>query len=390
MKGTPYWQLSSLYFFYFAVIGALIPYLGLYLQEKNFSAQEIGQLTAFLLITKIVSPALWGWLADHTGRHMYFVRLGSVCAFVFFTGFLFGESYAWLAAVILCFSFFFNAVMPQVEVTTLVYIAKQTHLYSKIRLWGSVSFVVMVLILGVYFEYYSVLFLPWFVIASLFALVICSFLTREHTTKIVEAESNLSLWESIKRPPVFALLIACLLLQASHGPYYTFYSIYLEEYDYSRNIIGIMWSVGVIAEIIAFAYMPRFLQRFNLRHLFMLSMALSALRWVMIAYCIESFVLLFLAQLLHAASFGLYHAVGIHFIHHYFPGKLKGRGQALYVSFSFGIGGALGSFLSGYTWELSASLSYIWASAACLLAFYLAMFKMENLYLPSEEKSTNT
>ena len=144
LKHTPYWRLSGFYFFYFASLGILVPYWGLYLQWLDFSAREIGELTAILLATRIVAPNIWGWIADHHGQRMRIVRFASFAGALAFAGILLDNSYLWIAIVMLVFSFFWNASLPQFEVTTLQHLGEQSHYYSKIRLWGSIGFIITI------------------------------------------------------------------------------------------------------------------------------------------------------------------------------------------------------------------------------------------------------
>jgi PPP family 3-phenylpropionic acid transporter len=83
------------------------------------------------------------------------------------------------------------------------------------------------------------------------------------------------------------------------------------------------------------------------------------------------------AQILHAASFGVYHAVAIQLIHNYFVGQHQGKGQALYSSVSFGAGGAIGSLYAGYTWEsLGTTATFMIAAVVSLLAAFIAYKKI--------------
>jgi len=176
----------------------------------------------------------------------------------------------------------------------------------------------------------------------------------------------------LRRPEVMALLAGCFLAQMSHGPYYAFYSIYLEDHGYTGGTIGQLWALGVIAEVALYLVMHRVLQRVGLRPLFLLSLALTTLRWVMIGLFPGSLPLLVLAQTLHAASFGIYHAVAIQLFHRFFVGRHQGRGQALYSSLSFGAGGAMGSLLSGYAWEdMGGQFTYLAAAGVAALALVI-------------------
>jgi PPP family 3-phenylpropionic acid transporter len=171
------------------------------------------------------------------------------------------------------------------------------------------------------------------------------------------------------QPSVFALLMACFLIQASHGPYYTFFSIYAEDHGYSRSLIGQLWSLGVVAEVAVFFYVHRWLPKFGAKTLLVLAMLLTVIRWWLIAFYVEYLPILLFAQLLHAASYGLFHASAIYLIDEHFIGSIQGRGQALFSSISFGLGGSLGSLMSGYTWNvIGPSYVYILAMSIALIA----------------------
>ncbi|MBR9805206.1 MFS transporter, partial [bacterium] len=114
----PYWRLSAFYFFYFALIGTIMPYWGLYLLDAGYSAREIGLFSAAMMGTKMVSPYLWGWLADRRGRRMPIIRLGALLGLLFFATIFFGSGFYYMLAVLLSFSFFWNAVISQFEAVT--------------------------------------------------------------------------------------------------------------------------------------------------------------------------------------------------------------------------------------------------------------------------------
>ncbi|HKJ22535.1 MAG TPA: MFS transporter, partial [Gammaproteobacteria bacterium] len=156
----PYWRLSAFYLFYFASLGALLPYWALYLTSLGFGPTAIGELMAAVMGTKIVAPNVWGWIADHTGRRMPVVRIACLAAAVTFAGVLWGHGYGWLMGVMLVFSFFWNAALPQVEATTLSHLGDNTHRYSIVRLWGSVGFILTVAALGELLERFSPAYIP--------------------------------------------------------------------------------------------------------------------------------------------------------------------------------------------------------------------------------------
>lgn len=374
---VPYWRLSGFYFAYFAALGAILPYWSLYLQSIEFDAKAIGQLTAILVASKIIAPNLWAWLADHLGRRMFIIRVGSFISLIAFAGAFFTTSFWGLVWVMLCFGFFWNATLPQFEVTTLNHLAESHHDYSRIRVWGSIGFVFTVWLLGMLFEYQPIkLLIPviFFIMALIF---ISSLLVSDH--KQISHTQSVSIIHTLKQPKVIALIATCFLMQASHAPYYTFYSIYLEQHQYSLGFIGNMWALGVIAEVFVFIYMHRLSRLCSIRSLLILSLLLAALRWLLIGYAVETMSIVIFAQLLHAASFGLYHACAISLFHEYFTGSIQGRGQAIYSSMSFGAGLTLGSFLSGYAWgSLGATVTFSTAAIVCLVAAVISWQWLES------------
>ncbi|MBL1276134.1 MAG: MFS transporter [Ectothiorhodospiraceae bacterium] len=366
----PYWRLSGFYLFYFALVGALIPYWSLYLKDLGFSARDIGMLMALVMATKIISPNVWGWVADRTGKRMMIVRLGCLLAAVAFAGVFLGDDYWWLVLVMLVFSFFWNATLPQFEATTFNYLGKESHRYSGIRLWGSVGFIVAVAALGPVLDVQGAAILPIIIMVLFVGMWISSLLVPEQAAQHLSL-SHEPLRKVLRRPEVMALLVVCFLLQVSHGPYYTFYTIYLEDHGYSRSVIGQLWALGVLAEVGVFMLMHRWVRRFGLRNLLLASLALTVVRWILIGQFPELSAVMIFAQVLHAASFGIYHAVAIQLIHRNFTGKNQGRGQALYSSLSFGAGGAVGSFASGLGWDTIGPANVYWLAALMSLAAFI-------------------
>lgn len=372
-SGLPYWRLSGFYAFYFATLGILVPYWGLYLQWEGFSARQIGELTAILLATRIVAPNIWGWIADHYGQRMRIVRLASFLSIVAFSTIFISQSYYWIAIVLVTFSFFWNASLPQFEVTTLQHLGEHSHHYSKIRVWGSIGFIGVVVFLGLFLDRYDAGVVPYALLFSMSGIWLIS-LTVPDSNSRHNSLPYIPIKQLLKQPPVRAFLVICFLMLVSHGPYYTFYSIYLEQHGYRRSLIGQLWALGVVAELLVFLVMHLWLPRFGLRNVLLGSILLAALRWLLIALYADQVFILIAAQSLHAASYGAYHAASIAWVHQYFTGRNQGRGQALYSSMSFGAGGAVGSLLSGYLWltpgpEITFMLAALTATSAFLVGF---------------------
>ncbi|WP_018993987.1 MULTISPECIES: MFS transporter [unclassified Thioalkalivibrio] len=356
-------RLSTVYFFYFASLGAFMPFWGPYLSEAGFSGSQIGELMAIVLATKIIAPNVWGWLADRAGAHMPITRWGAFGGVVAFAGVLLYTGYWWLAVVMAAFSFFWNAILPQFEATTMRTLGRDAHRYALVRLWGSVGFIVAVALLGWAFDQIDIAWLPWIVLGIFATLWLTTLWVREPVRDLDQDNNVPALVAVLKRPEVIALFVACFFMQASHGPYYAFFTLYLEEAGFSRAVAGQLWALGVAAEVVLFLLMPRLILRFGAWFLVSVALVLTTLRWGLLAAIPDSLPMLLFIQALHAASYGVYHAAAISLIHYFFPGRLQGRGQALYSSLAFGMGGASGSLVAGYLWDgISPASVYVFAA----------------------------
>ncbi|WP_456415872.1 MFS transporter [Thiolapillus sp.] len=367
----PYWRLSAFYFFYFAALGTLMPYWGLYLQSLGFDPFAIGSLMSILMATKIVAPNVWGWLGDHLGQRMLIVRLASLLALLAFLAMPAATGFAEIALIMVLYSFFWNASLPQFEAVTFNYLGKAVERYSRLRLWGSVGFIVTVVLVGYLVDRHGAGVVLTALLLVLAGIFLSSLLVRDKPG-IISTEAQPPILAVLKTPRIMAFFAAVFLMQMSHGPYYAFYSIYLQDFGYSKSSIGILWSIGVLAEVLLFVFMHRLMHRYSAALILQASLALAALRWLLIGYFPDVLALLVFSQLLHAASFGSFHAAAIHMVHGYFRGRHQGRGQALYSSLSFGAGGAVGTFTSGFLWEQwGAAFAYTMASAVALLGAWI-------------------
>jgi len=368
----PYGRLSTFYLFYFASVGAFIPYWSLYLQGRGFSVSQIAELLAVGMATRIVAPNVWGWIADHSASRMRIVRVSGLLAAILFAGVLLNDSYVWLLLVIAAYSFFWYASLPQFEATVLGHLGPDAHRYSAIRLWGSIGFILAVAGIGVVLDKYGSDQLPPFILLFLVGAWAVSLFTPDSPKPPGQANAP-SLSTVLRQPAVLALLAICFLMQASHGVYYGFFTLFLENHGYSRTLVGQLWALGVIAEIGIFVVMHRLLPRFGVRLLLLVTLVLAALRWLLIGLGVESIAIVLFAQLLHAFTFGVFHSATISVVHRIFPGQLQGRGQALYSSLGYGAGGAVGTLASGYIWSsVGAVYAFVFAAALCLGAWLVA------------------
>lgn len=342
------------------------------------SAEAIGILSAIVVVTKIFSSLIWGWVVDHTGRTIQVIRWTSFFSLLSFALVLFYQDFWSLFIILFIFSIFWSAALPLIEAVTLSHLGKESNSYTVVRIWGSISFIIAVLALGQFFDQQPIHYLVPVLLITMFLVWIHSLSLTE--IPVSHDDSNDTSFMSILlKPQVMALMLVCFLVQAGHGPYYTFFSIYLEEHNYSNSFIGIAWALGVLAEVLVYVFMHKVIGRFGLHKLMMLVLVLATIRWLLIAFFVDNVFVLLLSQCLHAATFGVYHAVAIQYIHREFKGKHQGRGQALYSSMSFGAGLALGSLISGYLWDYVGSMqTFVFAAILSAIGAVIAKLYLKN------------
>ena len=206
------------------------------------------------------------------------------------------------------------------------------------------------LVVGYVLDRLPLAVLLWIMLAILIAVTVLLMLVPE-AARAEHAHDHVPIGHVIRDPQVVALIVACALMAVAHGPYYTFYSLYLVDHGYTKGAVGWLWSVGVICEIAIFFWMAHLFRAFTLRQVLIASFALAAVRFAIIAWCADYLWLLLIAQTLHAASFGSFHAAALGYVQRFFSGRNQARGQAIYTSLTFGLGGTLGGVYAGYAWE---------------------------------------
>ncbi len=367
------WRLAAWYFFYFAFIGAFAPYFTLYLQSLGLAAPAIGTLMSLMLAMRLVAPNLWGWLSDHVGHKAPVVRASALLSVVGFLAFFVATDFWGLFAAMALMSFFWSASLPLVEAMTLRHLEGRAEHYGRIRLWGSVGFIAAVLGTGAWLDRAPLASLLWVNLALLVGIVACAWLLTDIPASR-SADTPMGFRSGLRRPEVLALLAACFFMSAAHGPFYVFYSIHLVDHGYDKTAVGVLWSLGVVAEIAVFVAMPMMERAWSVQAILRASLVLAVVRFLLIGWAADSVALLLVAQVMHGATFGAYHAAAVAALNRWFPARHQARVQALYGSISFGAGGMLGNLVSGAAWQglgpgLTFSLGSVLAAVGLLLTW---------------------
>jgi PPP family 3-phenylpropionic acid transporter len=362
--------LSMTYFFYFGQLGIFMPYIGLFLDDRGFSSAQIGTLLATTAIFRMLGPNLWANKADKNGNAGEVLRFGSLLSFVVFTAVFVVQGY-WLLTLTFCLMMmFWTAVLPQLEVITLSASAKSEGGYGKLRLWGSVGFIVCSLLAGSLIDVYGPSVVAVITCVSLLLIYVSSLLIVNPQKKDHTLQKEGGDWKQAFSVVFVVFMLANTLLQVSFGSYYNFFALYMNDLQYTGLETGAFIAVGVVAEVFIFIYAATLVKRFDVLHLLAVSILLTGIRWIGLAYFAHIGTVIVLCQILHAFSFALSHVASVYFLMHHFSERFQSRAQAIYLSVSFGAGSAIGSYIAGYLWDdgLGAKTSFIFSSGVAFLA----------------------
>lgn len=354
-------------FAYYGYVGVFSPYASLFFAHQGMSAPQIGVLMSMMQVMRIFGPAAWGWLADRSQRRVLVLRLTAIGALGACGGLLFGQGFAWYFTVMVAINTFTSAQGPLSEALMLSSMRGDLSHYGRLRLWGSIGFIAAVSAAGELLDRFGIVNMPWVALALL-ALVLCASLCMREAPQAPPEKNAPSVTQLMRRPEVIAFFTSTFLMIGAHAALYVFYSLYLSGLGYSNTVIGLMWSLGVLAEIAFFYYQAPIFRRLGVRALMLGCLLVAVVRFLLIGLGAESLALLVLAQLLHAATFGTHHSASVAMLQRWFSGPLQSQGQALYISISYGLGGTLGGLALSAAWDAFGPRSVFLLAAAASLA----------------------
>lgn len=358
---------------YFAAVGVIALYLALYLEWRGLTAFEIGLVLAMMQGMRVIGPNLWGWLADHGNRRLTILRATALATCAAYAALALPGGFAVIFAVLVVANFFITAQIPLAEAIVAAHLrhdGQAARRYGRVRIWGSVGFIALVLAAGMLFDAAGLRWQPALVVALLVLGAVAAFMLRER--RVAEPQhARVSVRARLAEPRVRWFFASAALMVFAHGAYYTYFSIFLAQQGYSKTAIGFFWVVGVLVEVVFFYLQGRFFARFGIFPLLSASFVLAALRFFLIAEFADLWLLLLLAQTLHAASFAVHHSACVLTVQQWFPGAAAARGQALYISLGYGAGGMAGSLVAAALWtRLGAEAAFLASSAAAVLGWW--------------------
>lgn len=367
---------------YFAHIGFFSIYLPLWLQELGFGLIAISVLVSAQAVTRLFAPYAWGTLSDRTGKRVQLLRFGATVALLLSLGLWLPLGGVELFVLLLLLLSHTSAVPPMSEAALAHWMIQRgafdVHRYGRVRLWGSLGFLLTVLLAGWWFERYGMGHFPAWTQATLLAVVISVWLLPAHQEEAHPDADHPNVWPVLRQPAVRWFFATVFFHVLAHIFIYVFFSLYLDSLGYSKIVIGLLWAASVLIEMVWFFSQGRWLPRLSLSGWLVLAAALMALRMGLTAGVPMLWPLL-LAQALHAITFAAHHTVCIALLAQHFPGRLRGRGQALYTVTGYGLPGLIGALGGGLLSSAFGLASVFWVALGCALVAMGCALRLQRL-----------
>ena len=335
-SGSTFWKMAAFYATYFFVFGIYMPYWPLWLNDIGLTPVEIGWVLAGAFWIKVVVQPIVAHVSDTTGRTktLTAVLMGmSAIGFVILSD-LQNFWPVFLLAVITAACY--QPVLPIMESVILNFAKIGNLRYGHIRLWGSVTFIIATLGGGWLFDEGRSDRIIWFLVAGM-TLVSLSCLLIPNHENVERTKSKIKNYAKLFLSPLFIFfLITTGLLHISHSVLYGFGTLYWRSLGHSETIIGLFWSVGVLAEIILFTIIGRHEKQIGYLLLLLLASAAAVARWPLLAI-FDSQIAIIVLQTLHGFTFGAAHLGAMAFLTKHVPAEISATGQSLYYTLIGGI-----------------------------------------------------
>ena len=353
------------YFIHFGVMGIYLPYFYLYCFHLDFSGFQIGVLSALRSLALILFPLLWGILADRFQIRRPIYILCNILSTAIWGFYLFTTDFRIMALITVFYAIFHAPIISFLEAFTMDILAQQKKSYGRIRVWGSISFILTVIVIGKVIDNYSIdIILVLILFGSLLKGVVSFKLPAIRSDR---KQPFISGAKPLLKKHVIVFLFCGFLMLASHGTYYGFFSIHLEGLGYGNTFIGISWAVAVITEIVIMITSQKMLKRYYLENVLLYSFMAAVLRWFVL-FLFRSPIIILLSQMLHAFSYGTFHIASILYMDRLAPDEAKTVGQAVNNAVSYGLGLMVGFLVNGYLYERVGSYALFGISGLIALA----------------------
>lgn len=367
-RGDSLAAFGTLSFAYFATIGLFNPYAPLWFQHMGLSTLAIGALSSMQAWTRVVAPYAWSWAADHRGNRHHLLRAAAALTLLASLGYL-AQPGAAAIAVITALLFLANGGIAPLSEAALVHRVSSgsgidAGRYGRVRVWGSIGFVVSVSGCGALLQATGIEAFPWFVVAMGAALLAAAWVLPAAGADDGHARTAPPVLSVLRRPAVAWFFASAFFTVLAHSSLYAFFSLYLVSLGYGKAVVGALWAVAVACEIVFFWTQGAWFHRLSPHRWLQAAAVLTLLRFAGMAALGGAWWVLVLAQATHAVTFAGHHAACVTLVDRWFPGAVRSRGQALYTTLAYGLSGVVGGVAGGALGERHGFAALFWAAAA--------------------------
>jgi len=367
--------LASQYFLYFGVMGVFLPYFNLYCYKLGFTGFQIGVISASRSVVMVLSPLLLSALADRfQARKSIYLSCHFISAAIWCI-YLFTSDFWPMLAVTVCYTIFYSPIISFLEAFTIDILGSMKESYGRIRVWGTIAFIVTVFLLGKVLDIYPIRIILSLILAG--SLIQAAFAVKIPDIKPKNNKPFLSEVKVLfKKKRVIFFLSSAFLMLVSHGAYYGFFSIHLENLGYDRTFMGTAWAIASIAEILVMINSDRIFKRFSTETVITVAFATAVARWLTLSL-VKSPALILISQTTHALTYGAFHISSILYIDSMTSDETKTLGQSLNNAVTYGFGLMVGFFLSGWIYEHTGSFALFAFSSLIALSggIFFRIFK---------------
>ncbi len=352
-----FFNISAFFFFYFSIIGVWVIFLPKMLHNINYTPEQIGIIFSIPPLMRFLTPFFFLKLFSLSKKvlHITLIMMLFCIPFLYLTI----HDFTLFALANIFFGISFGLVLPYIETYALTVLEKER--YGKARLFGSIGFTIVALVLaqifsndiGLHFITINV------ILSALFAYIISQD-ERHFSNQKTPNKNHFSLLSHLP------LWMSIFLMQVGFGAFYSFFTIYETDHNISLQTVSFLWSFGVFCEIVLFYYQAHII-KYNLFLIIKFTIFITAFRWLILYLYPDSLWLAYFSQSLHAFSFALYHTATLSYLYIlYHDKKLAAQ---FYYGFGFGLGGFVGSLVAGYFYG-----EYLFLSSAMItLAAFLIL-----------------
>jgi PPP family 3-phenylpropionic acid transporter len=362
LKSSPKRILGLQYFLYFGVLGIYLPYFNLYCYHLDFTGFQIGVMSAVRTVTTVLFPLVWGAVADHFQIRKPVYILCNFISSLIWALFLFTTDFRLMLLICLLYGIFYSPVISFLEAFTMDVLGNRKEQYGRIRVWGSINFILFVVLIGRLIDLQSVhIIIPWILAGSSIQAVLAIRIpdTASHQKGSFGPGARILL-----QPRLLIFLTAAFLMLLSHGTYYGFFSIHLEKLGYGKTFIGITWGLASVAEIVTMMKSDAIFRKISIEKVLVATFLTAVIRWLILCFADSAGVIL-ASQLLHAITYGAFHIASILYIDQFIPSEAKTFGQAVNNAVTYGLGMTVGFLVNGMFYDQIGS-SWLFAGSALI------------------------